>query len=179
MGRLSRPRRRYHGDVRAGSRRALLTAVLTVPSAACDCEPPVAGAVASDALPAVTPVGATELSYRLIAPRDGSLMLEFTRRDGRDDYAGPVFLFVTRADCASMTDQPQTLRNETAFQPQCAALADSLGFNGSCCRGQVRLANPAQVRAGQDLKVFVYGLSTPGTLPFDLTYRVGDDNCWF
>lgn len=148
-------------------------------TSACQCETPVEGVVASDTLPAVPPTGATELSYRLIAARDGGLMLRLTRRDGDDDSTGPIYLFVTRPDCARMTDQPHTMRNADAFQPMCATLADSFRLQDNCCRGQVRLASPARVRAGQELKVFVYGLSTPLAMPFDLTYRIGDDNCWF
>lgn len=159
-------------------RTAAVAAVATLAffMASCDCQPRVVEVLASDTLPAVGANRATELSYRLKAPQSGDLMVEFTRRDGREGYTGNLYLFVTRADCESLTDHPLSLSNFDIFSLRCSTLANSIGW-GVTGQGHVGLASPARVRAGEDLKVFLYALNTPGELPFEITYRMGDSNC--
>ena len=154
---------------------ALIAASL-VPFGCGDCEPPVAGVLLNDSLPAVTPTGWTERIHTFVAPQSGALDIRFDRQDGRSSYAGSVFLFVTGAECAHVSNDPQGMTNGQAFRPDCAVLANSFG-DTTGCQGCARLAAPAGVRSGDTVKVFVYGLSTPADLPYRLSYSVGDGGC--
>jgi hypothetical protein len=149
---------------------------LAVLGVSCDCQPLVVDVLASGTLPAVGANRATELSYRLQAPQSGDLMVEFSRRDGREGYTGNLYLFVTRDDCQSVTDRPLSLSNFDIFSLRCSTLANSIGW-GVTGQGHVGLASPARVRAGDAVKVFLYALNTPGPLPFEITYSMGDVNC--
>jgi len=149
---------------------ALLAAVL---HAGCSCTPVVDGVVARDVLPVAD---ATVKTYLFTVPADGELDLTLSRLDARSDYAGPVYLFVTTPDCASVTDDPPSLRNASAFQPRCSVLANSFA-EGNCCLGRTRLADPAHVKAGTTVKLFVYGLSQPHDLPYELRFASGDAGC--
>lgn len=146
-------------------------------ASACTCAPAVDGVVASDVLPAVVPAGFTERVHTFVPPASGELDVRFERQDALQGYAGPVYLFVTGPECASVSDDPQRMRNGQAFQPGCAVLANSYGLDLNCCQGSVRLASPARVQRGQTVKVFVYGLSQPLALPYRLTFRAGDSAC--
>jgi hypothetical protein len=141
-----------------------------------NCEPPVAGVLTNDLLPAVVPTGSTERIHTLVAPRSGDLDITFERQDGLSSYAGSVYLFVTGPECVHVSNDPQRMNNGQAFRPECAVLANSYAA-GPTCLGCASLAAPAHVERGQTVKVFVYGLSTPADLPYRLAYTVGDDGC--
>jgi hypothetical protein len=146
-------------------------------SCGCSCAPAVDGVLADDVLPAVSPAGTTEHVHTLVAPESGDLDIRFERQDRLEGYAGPVYLFVTQPDCVSVSNDTVSMRNGQAFRPLCPVLANSYGEDLNCCMGRVRLASPARVKRGQTVKVFVYGLSQPGPLPYRLTYSTGDAQC--
>jgi hypothetical protein len=139
----------------------------------CSCTPAVDGVVAIDMLPAAA---ATVKTYLLRVPVSGDLDLMFTRQDGRDGYAGSVYLFVTRPDCVSLPDDPVSLRDGQRFRPKRLVLANSYA-DDNCCRGRVTLTSPARVTGGETVKVFVYGLYQPADLPYVLTFQAGDPQC--
>ena len=156
---------------------AVSIAALSLAASACTCTPVAEGTVATDVLPAVVPTGFTERVHTFVPPASGELDIRFERQVASQGYAGPVYLFVTGPECASISNDPQSMRNGAAFRPRCDALANSYGPDLNCCEGSVRLASPARVEAGQTVKVFVYGLSQPQALPYRLTYRSGDLDC--
>lgn len=139
----------------------------------CSCTPVVDGLVAADVLPAA-PV--TVRTYLLRVPVSGNLNLTFTRQDDREGYAGSVYLFVTRRDCVSLTDDPLSIRDGQAFKPKCLVLANSYAYE-NCCQGRATLASPARVTGGETVKVFDYGLYQPVDLPYVLTFQSGDSEC--
>jgi hypothetical protein len=141
--------------------------------AGCSCTPVVDGIVATDTLP-TAPV--TVRTYLIPVPASGDLNLTFTRQDDGEGYAGSVYLFVTPRDCATLTDDPLSIRDGQAFRPRCLVLANSYG-DQNCCAGRVTLATPARVTRGETVKVFVYGLFQPVDLPYTLTFQAGDLQC--
>jgi len=153
--------------------RSLSGTVLAMTLCGCTCEPVVRGVLATDTLP---PAPVTERAYRLIVPASGDLMVAFSRQDGREGYAGSVYLFVTMSDCMSVSSDPLSMRDGQTFRPLCSVLANSYK-DLNCCQGNVTLATPARVRKGQEVKVFLYGLYQPSALPYQLSYEAGDAAC--
>jgi hypothetical protein len=139
----------------------------------CSCTAVVDGIVAIDTLPTAA---VTVRTYLLRVPASGDLNLTFTRQDNGEGYAGSVYLFVTPRDCATLTDDPPSIRDGQAFRPKCLVLANSYG-DQNCCAGRATLATPARVTRGETVKVFVYGLFQPADLPYVLTFQAGDSQC--
>lgn len=155
----------------------MVIAGVALASPACTCSPMAEGTVATDVLPVVVPAGFTERVHTFVPPASGDLDIRFERQDALHGYAGPVYLFVTGPECTSVSDNPVDMRNGQAFQPRCAVLANSYGGDLNCCQGIVGLAAPARVRRGQPVKVFVYGIAQPSSLPYRLSFRTGEPGC--
>jgi hypothetical protein len=141
--------------------------------AGCSCVQPVEGVLATDTL---MPVPVNVRAFTLSVPAAGDLNVTFARQDGREEYSGAIYLFVTGPDCDAVTDDPSSLRDGQRFRPACAVLANSYK-DLNCCVGRVTLAAPARLREGTTVKVFVYGLDQPASLPYVLTFEVGDPDC--
>jgi hypothetical protein len=141
--------------------------------AGCSCPPPVEGVLATDTLPSA-PINVR--AFLLSVPASGDLNVTFARQDGREEYSGSVYLFVTTPDCDAVTDDPLGLLDGQRFRPSCAVLANSYK-DLNCCLGRVSLASPARVRQGTTVKVFVYGLYQPADLAYVLTFEAGDRAC--
>jgi hypothetical protein len=134
---------------------------------------PAEGVLATDTL---MPIPVNVRAFALSVPAAGDLNVTFARQDGREEYSGSIYLFVTGPDCDAVTDNPSSLRDGQRFRPLCAVLANSYK-DLNCCLGRVTLASPARVRAATTVKVFVYGLDQPASLPYVLTFAAGDPDC--
>jgi hypothetical protein len=141
--------------------------------AGCSCRPAVDGVLATDTL---APAPVNVRAFLLSVPASGDLNVTFAREDGREEYSGSVYLFVTAPDCNAVTENPSSLRDGQRFTPMCSVLANSYK-DLNCCLGRVTLASPARVRRGMTVKIFVYGLNQPASLPYVLTFEAGGRDC--